>query len=217
MASKLKTQADVKQPLTSDFYSTREHLIEDVPLTPEVQEELDVIARCYRKKNPENRKKLWLEYRQSQTVERDSSASDEPDVPESRAAEADALGPLARFIHLPLKPLKSDIQVEMDVDFADWLSKIPSSGIPELDPFEFLPDEKQSSFEVIRLALEPRLDSFMAETTWEQLLKAHGFLRFSCYIKHPTVDFMAFKSPRFYVFLVMNPQGIFLNYFVHPN
>jgi hypothetical protein len=218
MSKKLKTAAAVKQPLTADFYADKEELMEDIPLTPEIEDELKTLAKCYAKKKPENRLKLWREYQQSLVVERDSSASEaEPEEPKSRAAEVAELGPLARAIHYPLRPLKLDIEVNIDQEFTDWMHALPSTGIPELDPFKFLSSQLQHSFEFMRLALETRLDSFMADTTWDQVFKSHGFMRFSCSVTHPTYSFMAFKSPRFYVVLVLNRDGIFLNYLVHEN
>jgi hypothetical protein len=214
MSKKQKTAKDAKQPLTEDFYSVSEGLIEHVPFTPLIKEELQKIAQCYRKKNPENRKKFWNEYQQSQTVERPPSPTSDEDKPESRVEEVKELGPLARLIHYPLTPVVAKSATNIDVEFSAWIRALPPSGCDSLDSFKFLPSNMHQSFEFMRLTLESRLDTAMSGLRWEQLVKPHGFERFDSRIEHPNYVLLSFNSSQFYLFLVFLPNGPFINYFV---
>ena len=217
MSKKQKTARDMKQPLTSDFYSVNEALIEDVPLTPLIAEELAALAKCYRKKDPKNRTKLWKEYQQSQTVERSSSPEAEENPEESRVQEVQSLGPLARLIHYPLTPVRPDIEVNINKVFVDWIRALPWHDLEGANAFEFLPGIQRESFEVMRLELETRLDTVVNDFEWDKLFKSHGFVRLAVTIQHPTCPFPCFKSPRFYVVLAVDADLIFLNYFVHAS
>jgi hypothetical protein len=221
MSKKQKTSADVKQPLTSDFYSTSEDLVENVTVTPMISEELSKLARCFAKKHPNNRVKMWREYQQSQV--RDEIPSPTPEEegdgrdPESRAQEYADLGPLGRVIHYPLTPVPQEIVVTLDQAFTTWIHDLPQQGVESAASFQFLPDAELPAFETTRLALEPRLGTEMKPPEIDLLLKPRGFTPFPTQIKHPTCTLRSYKSQRFYVFLASTPDGCLLNYFVHAN
>jgi hypothetical protein len=217
MSKKQKTARDMKQPLTQDFYSVDESLIEDVPLTPLIVEELATLAKCYRKKNPANRAKLWTEFRQSQTVETPEPDTEEPPGEESRAKEAAEIGPLGRFIHYPLTPVRPKIEGNLNQKFVAWIRAIPSPDLETADPFHFVPGILRSSFDVMRLELDSRVNTEVRDLEWTGVFKTHGFTRLPVFIEHPLWEFPCFKSPRFYVVLAQDPLRIFLNYFVHPS
>lgn len=188
-----------KQPLTEDRY--QDELVEDVPLTPEIEEELARIAQCYKMKLPNNRLNAWRQFQQSQTVE---------DFPEEPAPRTTEQSPLGRTPKPALVPIPQPPRISVSLSAAEqWLSQQTLAQLSTAQTHE-----DNSEFAFLRPTLEAAIKAPISEAI--AYLKARTFQPYAHSIQRNDCELKLFISADFCVALVAE-AGILLNYIVFIN
>lgn len=202
-----KKSVSFKQPLTEDRY--KEELIEDVELTPEVEEELRRIGQCYKMKLPSTRVSAWRQFQQSQTVEVDESIQ--------RSTEPVETAPLARTRHAALVPVIAPIPIGSKLsDIETWLQQKTLEQLLKCAPEELIRNNAalQSDFEFLRPSLESAIGAPVQEAA--AYLLRRTFQRYTS--NQSRAGLQLYISSEFCIALLFDPgSSALLNYIAFAN